>query len=1125
MSSGTAESGEPDKLRTARLHAALRIAGAELSPRELCDALWLALHEPPHPAVPALPEPDTAASAPHRTAALHQSDRPQREAAKSAPREDRRSIYTLTRTRNGGAAGAPIRIPAVRGLRHPLDILRGLRALKRKVPSTRRHELDENATAEAIADSGVLDAVLRPATERWLHLVLAIDDGPSMRVWRDTIDELADSLTGSGIFHSVRVSPLAASAPLAGDRTVVLVVTDAVADHWYTGAAHARLAALARRAPTAVLHLLPTRLWSSTGLSAQPVIVRSTGPAPPNTLLTAHAPWHTAPLSTSPRLPVPVLELDEPSLRPWAELIASHGGMAALRVIDAEDIPEAVPVDDDATDEPVTAAERVQTFRATTSPHAYELASHLAAVDPLTLPVMRLVQAAALPDSTPVCLAEVMLSGLMHVDDPLEDQDVFAFEPDLRQVLRTVINTGSAQRTVDAVSDFITPRLGRTPEFPAVIADRTGTLTLPREGEPLAELHREGDGRAYTSRDLLHRLTNALVELGCMEDRESRLQFAAVLGDQLGRSVDLRGVRQREDVVALVQAALHVAGGEDVLLNAVRILEGEVAAAELEQLLTPPGGARRSETGTTGPISNEDTSSVQALLDKPREGRAPTKFGGGKDFDLLYRLTNALVELGCMEDRESRLQFAALLGDQLGLSVDLRGVKQREDIIALVQTALDVAGGEHVLLAVVRICEGPLAATELEQLLMPRGGVGRWEAGPSGPLSHEETNSALALLGKPAGNPSETRLRELLADQLGGADLPTGLSLTQLFHYLLDFNAQPDGLPPAVLLMECAAQSSLNPSYRRALSDWAEDWARRSGLLAQLERRRAYPPAVETDPSIPRCLVIVVEHTRDGSGEILVRPWLNTVPGQWNPQPGEPATTTLDGLGTAVERALRQGARLWSAPREPEPSGRAQSPPYIEFVLPNDLLNYDVAGLTTRIGDGGPLPLGLEYGVHVRSLERMRASDALVRERWQERWRALRSQGVKVHGWSESDAGRLDAWQTALAMESDCTAVVLDAPDGGPATNALNAAIAEGIGIAVWDRRGELADERREVVSAVFASVRTPDQIPMAIHRLRRNAEVRGDGPSLLGRHIALMWDDPTRLVDLDTVDDEAAGI
>jgi hypothetical protein len=123
-----------------------------------------------------------------------------------------------------------------------------------------------------------------------------------------------------------------------------------------------------------------------------------------------------------------------------------------------------------------------------------------------------------------------------------------------------------------------------------------------------------------------------------------------------------------------------------------------------------------------------------------------------------------------------------------------------------------------------------------------------------------------------------------------------------------------------------------------------------------------------------------------------------------------------------------------------------------------------------------------------------------------------------VHGWSEPDAQRLDAWQMALAGEASHTAVVLDAPADADALEALKAAIAEGIGLAVWDRRGVFVEERREVVTAVFASVPTPAQIPRAIHRLRQKAALHSQ-PHLLGRHIAFFWDDPTRLVDIQPLD------
>lgn len=491
---------------------------------------------------------------------------------------------------------------------------------------------------------------------------------------------------------------------------------------------------------------------------------------------------------------------------------------------------------------------------------------------------------------------------------------------------------------------------------------------------------------------------------------------------------------------------------------------------------------------------------------------------------VLLGLTNALCELSCMEDAQGRLHFAVVLGDLLGAQVDLRGVKLREDVVVMVRAALSIAGGEHILVEAVRILEGDLAGDELDRLLdqlldrpPAQAGLAGLLAGPV--LSREDERAARAVLAR--GELPATRLRDALVGELNGLDLPTGLTPDQLFSHVLSWTAQLDGMPPAVLLVDLAARLAPSHAHRAALHAWADDWARRAGLTTQLEaRRRAAADTAPGDPDIPCCLVIAVEPARDGTRDIVVRPWLNTVPGHWNPQPAEPAHTTLDDLGTAVEEALRQGTRLWTAPREPDTGQRRPPPPYIEFILPYDLLNHDVAGLTHRVGDGQPLPLSLKYGVHLRSLERMCSDDAVIRDQWRQRWRTLCEQGVTVHDWRERDGSRLDTWQAGLAGEARHTAVVLDAPSDAAALAALKAAIAEGIGLAVWDRRGVFTEGRREVVTALFAAAQTPARVPTAVHLLRRNAESDGQGPGeLLGRHIGFLWDDPTRPIDVQPTD------
>ncbi|CAL9615836.1 hypothetical protein SUDANB176_05729 [Streptomyces sp. enrichment culture] len=113
----------------------------------------------------------------------------------------------------------------------------------------------------------------------------------------------------------------------------------------------------------------------------------------------------------------------------------------------------------------------------------------------------------------------------------------------------------------------------------------------PSPGEP-----REDPGGSGRSGDedargmhLLVQLVQGMSELPCMEDAQGRVQFATVLGDLLGRPVDLRGVRLREDVLGMVRAALTVPGGDRLLVEVTRIFAGNPEAEEIARVLDTVG--------------------------------------------------------------------------------------------------------------------------------------------------------------------------------------------------------------------------------------------------------------------------------------------------------------------------------------------------------------------------------------------------------------------------------------------------------------------------------------------------------------------------------------------------------
>ncbi|MEU8352427.1 hypothetical protein AB0C60_24170, partial [Streptomyces sp. NPDC048845] len=208
-----------------RLRKVLADSGVQLSREELLDALWLARVMPgtdtsplaraaspppaaqtaaapdgPPPGEPPPGEPPPAAGTepsappavpPDGAAALHAS------AAAPAPAA-RDTARPLPAT--------PVRVPEEKALSEgELRLGRALRPLKQRLPDPRRQELDEEATAAAMAESGLTDAVLRPARSRLLDLALVVDDGVSMLLWRRLATEVRQLMERSGAFRTIRI--------------------------------------------------------------------------------------------------------------------------------------------------------------------------------------------------------------------------------------------------------------------------------------------------------------------------------------------------------------------------------------------------------------------------------------------------------------------------------------------------------------------------------------------------------------------------------------------------------------------------------------------------------------------------------------------------------------------------------------------------------------------------------------------------------------------------------------------------------------------------------------------------------------------------------------------------------
>ncbi|MFF2009280.1 SAV_2336 N-terminal domain-related protein [Streptomyces sp. NPDC058195] len=513
----------------ARLAEALRVlsaCGHELDADQLLDVLWLARSLPAGPGAPLHreraeePSPVTGPDADGQEAPV---PRPPAESDDSGlPDLTAPSLYAAARqpaapeparARPGrdSRKAMPVRIPKEKALADELALGRALRPLRRRRDSRHLMEIDEELTAAEFAQTGLADVVQRPVRERWLSLVLLVDDGLSMLLWHRLGAELRALLERLGAFRVTRVlgldtggvrprlharpfRPDGPGLPLstvndASGRTLLLVVSDGMGAAWRSGAMHALLTRRAARGPVAVLHTLPPEMWESSGISAErwQATTRRIGGA--------NASWQIADPVLPPGIarfegvPVPVLAPEPASLRDWARLLASPGTTVELPLL-------VRPDQYGAPDVPSRDSGSAQHFRDAATPEAYRLAAHLAAVAPLSVPVMRLVRSAVPWQASTSHLAEVFLGGLIRprpapVPGPLPAKHrIFDFSEETKTVLLDAVPPAELLRTSRRIGHRLDELAGHSPDFPAWLSHPDGPAELLDSQQPFTHVER-----------------------------------------------------------------------------------------------------------------------------------------------------------------------------------------------------------------------------------------------------------------------------------------------------------------------------------------------------------------------------------------------------------------------------------------------------------------------------------------------------------------------------------------------------------------------------------------------------------------------------------------------------------
>ena len=215
-------------------------------------------------------------------------------------------------------------------------------------------------------------------------------------------------------------------------------------------------------------------------------------------------------------LKLPIITVEPASVTQWARLLAGFSDVSAAGVwfepdwqvealedLVASSMASSAAMPPETNENVAAVATRlVSCFSTTASDMARELAALMALV-PVELNLVYIIQAKLLPDSTPLHVAEVFLSGLVKwVKDDNAEADsetetngsffstrrCYDFVPGVRDILIDIVEIPSAERVLNEISAYICTRINRSARnFTALL--QLGD-ELDAEGEEFAEFAR-----------------------------------------------------------------------------------------------------------------------------------------------------------------------------------------------------------------------------------------------------------------------------------------------------------------------------------------------------------------------------------------------------------------------------------------------------------------------------------------------------------------------------------------------------------------------------------------------------------------------------------------------------------
>ncbi|MGV9455532.1 VMAP-C domain-containing protein [Streptomyces sp. NPDC003635] len=475
------------------------------------------------------------------------------------------------------------------------------------------------------------------------------------------------------------------------------------------------------------------------------------------------------------------------------------------------------------------------------------------------------------------------------------------------------------------------------------------------------------------------------------------------------------------------------------------------------------------------------------------------------------RIRRAAVDVlvGCDGLRSSgdRDQFLDLVLDRLGHNGQLpRYSIPRKQYVALLTFCMNSTHGSQGLACLAKVLD-LLEPDSAESLVMFRL-CDEWRAAHHLPDEFVESWPLLAESLGALALPEEERPRMVARATESRLRTPPPYSTTPWsdFLYLVGQNTAPQEVPPwmayldeAATWMDTAVRHEIHALNRRRAVRWE--------FGDTLDRRR-YGRTVERQPAPhDEHLAIRIMPAPFDEGHYTVSYWFHSdargpdFEGRRDTAmiPFADLQHTVSGVISEVERA------------EGDRPGQLR----LEFVLPVELINLPVESWPLDAAEDPRLQLGVSYpAVVIRSLDRL--LDQRWHRRWRLRWQRLEQEptaGSVYMSVPDGSPHHPDRVMAGLSDDEHVAVVLSEPPEEGRADGCheFMTALRTGYPVVVWHRTSESTTEFRQVLGELFAGG-VADLLPR-VTRFRRQAAALDSGAPEhhIGRHLAVLWDDPDR--------------